>query len=90
MIDPWCAGGMGSLGSLMAMWLKQQGCMQLFLLGRSGRAAVDTPLDPNLFGSALVTMSRSDVAACEEAAYITHAAACTCPSTLQVRLHILY
>ena len=64
--------------------------MQLFLLGRSGRAAVDTPLDPQISGSALITMSRSDVAACEEGAYIAHTAGCTCPGTLQVRLHMLY
>ena len=80
-----CAGGMGSLGSLMALWLKQQSSLHLFLLGRSGRAGPESVLGPIMSGSALVSMVRSNVASSEEAAYSAHAAGRTGAGTLQVR-----
>lgn len=76
---------MGSLGSLMALWLGQQGSVPLFLLGRSGRAGCETSPSPQAFGSTLVTMARSDVGASEEAADTMHAAGHTSRSILQVR-----
>ena len=76
---------MGSLGSLMALWLGQQGSMPLFLLGRSGRAGSDASPSPQAFGVTLLTMARSDVGVSEEAADIMHAAGHTSRSILQVR-----
>ena len=75
------------MGSLVSMWLKQQGSLQLFLLGRSGRAASGSHLGHAMSGRALVSMARSDVASSEEAAYIAHAAGRTGSGTLRVRTH---
>ncbi len=68
----------------MALWLKQQSSLQLFLLGRSGRAGSDSLLGPLMSSNALVSMARSDVASSEEAAYSAHAAGRTGSGTLQV------
>ena len=79
---------MGSLGSLVSMWLRQQGSLQLFLLGRSGRAGSGNHLGHAMSGEALVSMARSDVASSEEAAYIAHAAGRTGSGALRVRTHL--
>ena len=78
---------MGSLGSLMALWLEQQSSLHLFLLGRSGRAGSDTFPGCAVFVNSLVSMARSDVASSEEAAYIAHAATHTASRSLQVAPH---
>lgn len=75
---------MGSLGSLMAMWLTQQGSVHLCLLGRSGRAGSDTSLKRVMPGDVLVSMARSDVASSEEAASSVRAAGRMGSGTLQV------
>ena len=67
-------GGLGSVGSLIAAWLTQQTSASLILLGRSGRPAKDSALTVASFGTACVTLARSDVAAAEEAAFTLTAA----------------
>lgn len=67
------AGGLGSLGQLVAVWLAKQGVRSLILVGRSGRGS--GPWDPDtasiLLGSdgilALVSLERCDAASGEEA-----------------------
>ena len=39
------AGGTGSIGSLIALWLGHGTCAPIFLLGRSGRHPADSPIN---------------------------------------------
>ena len=60
-----CAGGLGSLGSLLALWAGSYAAMRPWLLGRTGRANPDLALRPWTFEA--VCLARTDVSASEEA-----------------------
>jgi hypothetical protein len=78
------------VGSLLALWLAQQGPAPLVLLGRLGRPGADSDLHASSFGDSLVTLARCDVASAEEAAGILHAVAASRCQPLQVLLPLLY
>jgi acyl carrier protein/pimeloyl-ACP methyl ester carboxylesterase len=63
-------GGLGALGSLVALWLVQQGAGRTVLLGRSGRAsgARGRLWQLLLAGSGAVVAGRCDLTACEDRA----------------------
>ena len=61
-------GGLGSLGSLTANWLSEQGQMRLALVGRTGRASSGSALYQQLLSqtSAAVTLTAADLASAED------------------------
>jgi NADPH:quinone reductase-like Zn-dependent oxidoreductase/3-oxoacyl-(acyl-carrier-protein) synthase len=75
-------GGLGTLGSLVAQWVVQQGARHVLLLGRSGKASSMAPMpagfDPLSGSSAQVIMAAADVAAAEDLQY----AVCGIPQQL--------
>jgi NADPH:quinone reductase-like Zn-dependent oxidoreductase/3-oxoacyl-(acyl-carrier-protein) synthase len=75
-------GGLGTLGSLVAQWLVQQGSQHLLLLGRSGKASSTASMlagfDPLNGSSTQVIMAAADVAAAEDLQY----ALCGIPAQL--------
>lgn len=60
------SGGLGGLGLLSAVWMAEQGCRSVALLGRSGRADIGHSCILN--ATAVVTISRCDVCVSTEAA----------------------
>lgn len=65
------AGGLGSVGSLLSLWLSEQADgTHLWLLGRSGRGS----WDPLSIGNGLVTLARCDVSVLEETDFVARGA----------------
>lgn len=77
-------GGLGAVGSLVALWLLQHTTAQLWLLGRSGRAADDAAFKPDLAGEAQVFLARGDVSSSEETAFVLRSAVSSA-QTLEVQ-----
>ena len=72
----YCAGGLGSVGSLLALCVAQQSpAAPLLLLGRTGRPGAGSGLTPGSFGAAAVTLARCDVSSADEAHVLLRAAA---------------
>lgn len=76
------------MGSLVALWLLQHTTAQLWLLGRSGRAAGDAAFKPDLAGDALVHLARGDVSSIEETAFVLSSAVSSA-QTLEVQ-HLIH
>lgn len=69
-------GGLGALGTMVAVWLATDGGYDLWLLGRSGRSGEQLPEE--IYNStAQVHCAKCDVSAVEEASYIVAASGST-------------
>lgn len=66
-------GGLGALGTVVAVWLATDGGYDLWLLGRSGRSGEQLP-EEIYSSTAQVHCAKCDVSAVEEASYIVAAA----------------